>query len=76
MTFLGAAANVNTNASEQLPPPPQSGQPEKPTTFADQGVKLEPNIWEDLSKLARERDEQRRLGNATMDQWRDLLDRA
>ena len=31
---------------------------------------------EDLRKLAEERDEQRRTGSATTEEWRDLLDRA
>ena len=39
-------------------------------------MKLDAKSLQDLSKLAAERDEQRRTGSASMEQWRDLLDRA
>ena len=72
--FVGQSAAVNAAKSEDLPPPLSVGKPEQHTTFEEQGVKMEAKHMEELRKLAREQDKQRRLGSANMDMWRNLLD--
>lgn len=75
-SFITRASSVNATTDEYLPPPPKSPAPRPPATFASEGVKLPSEQVTKLSKLAAERDEQRRVGTATTEEWRDLLDRA
>lgn len=59
--FLGNPPSTNTATSTVLPPPPpKSTEPMPQTTLQAEGVKLDAEKSGELSKLARERDEQRR----------------
>ena len=76
-TILEDSPTVN-NAKGKLPPPPKTKPPAAtpPTTLAAEGVNLEAAKRNELAALALEQDQQRQSGTATMEQWRDLLDRA
>ena len=77
-SFIFQQPVVASVRDDYLPPPPPkvSFPAAPPTTLEAEGVKLEPQHRADLSTLAKERDEQRRAGNASDQQWSDLMDRA
>lgn len=75
--FLGNPPTANTTSPTALPPPPPPAKmPLKETTFRAEGVEMDPASEASLTKLAKERDEQRTNGTTTTEQWRDLFDRA
>ena len=75
--FILATPSVNAVAKEALPPPPALTADSKvpQLLLADAELSLSEEHRIQLSALAKERDTQRK-GQATDDEWRDLMDRA
>ena len=75
-SFQGGSSTVNAASGEVLPPPPPYTKPESTVTLESAGVVLDPKNRAELAALAKERDLQRGNPESTIQEWRDLLDRA